>query len=166
MAALNRQSLQARRNLESTPPRIRKTMATKKKTKKVKVLALHLGYVESSFNACAVLSHRKGFDTLDEAIADLAVVLRKAQLAMRETEYYREFANDRFDHFVFGWIQGDMQDGFSHEVWEHLDFSGWGFPLDSYGRKPATCTIYPFDSADRVLFEALPEELKLGEPSW
>lgn len=141
-------------------------MATKKKTKKttkkVKVLALHLGYVESSFNACVVLSHRKGFDTLDEAIRDLAVVLRKAQLGMREIPHYAGFANDRFDHFVFEWVRGDMQDGFSHEIWEWLDVSGWGFPLDSYSRKPGTYTIYSFDDCNRVLLEALPGELLQG----
>jgi len=118
----------------------------------VKGFLMHLGYVESSSNACLLFKHHKGFDTVESALASLRECFVKGyerthrrglehefmgyegwhcgrcgQLKHMHQRFEWNFEDGRYtdliEQEVEVWASGDADN--THDAYEILESAGW-----------------------------------------
>lgn len=116
----------------------------------VKGFLMHLGYVESSSNACLLFKHNKGFDTVESALSSLRECFMrvyeqthsvKSHPFKGEGKYCSDCGKFLQSHIPFSWdlenyayrelIEEEVRIWFSgdadstHSMYEILESAGW-----------------------------------------
>lgn len=144
--------------------------------KKVHLLALHAGYVETAYTGTVLVYNDEGFKTFDEAVADFLAAFREgcdsyradaqqnvefcerevarfpSKLSRAQLLQAQQDASASNSDLAYRYSVSNNQDEITHHVWEALAGRGWNLALDSYDTKPVKLpTVYGVKDWPRLL---------------